>query len=723
MARKARRAPAPPPPKPSRHPSKPVVIGLALCALLVAAVAAISVWRRAAAPPPGALAGHNVLLVTIDTLRFDKVGAYGGGSLTPVIDALAGSGVRFAHAYAHAPLTLPSHASILTGLSPLGHGVHNNGTFRLDASIETLATRLEAGGYRTGAFVGAFVLDSRFGLARGFDEYDDRYGEERGLLNFGFVERTADRVLAPALAWIEQQPSPWFAWVHLFDPHAPYAAPERVVDEAYDNEVAYTDRALGRFLDRLRAAGRLERTLIVLTADHGESLGDHGETTHGLFAYDATLRVPLVFQAPTLAPAVVPAPRVSHADILPTVLELLGAPAPLVEGRSLRTAFGGDASAVAPRPIYFEALDGLLSRNWAPLTGVIADDDKYIDLPLPELYDLAADPTEQHNLAGPEGRRLTSLAATLSDKQRGRASGARASGAMLDDTTRAALQSLGYVTGEPGAPRPIFTADDDPKRLVEVSERFTLGLRLATDGQLDRALTLFDEAVAARPDFTSAWTGAAAVLLEAGRAADALAWLERAPDAVRTTSGGRRHLAAAYMSLGRPDDTIRTLEPLAADAGMSVDARNMLGIAYTLVGRGDEARQAFERALEVAPHSAGTWNNLGVLALRLGRLDEARRTFREAVARDPGFGDAWMGLGQASVEADPEAAIEAWRRAVDADPRNFDALFNMGMLLAARRPAEAVPVLRQFVETAPADRYAADVRDVRDLLARLERGS
>ena len=247
-------------------------------------LAALGVWTfaglacRSTSPAPanaglqpGALKGSNVLLISIDTLRADRVGAYSGRQLTPAIDRLAAAGVRFSRAYAHAPMTLPAHASILTGLFPLHHGVHVNGVSALDARATTLAELLKTAGYQTAAFVGSFVLDARFGLNRGFDLYDDRVGTEHGPVTFGFVERTADRVAKAASEWILKPHGgqPWFAWLHFFDPHAPYRAPRRIVDDPYDNEVAFTDAELGALLDRLRAAGQLDRTLVVVLADHG----------------------------------------------------------------------------------------------------------------------------------------------------------------------------------------------------------------------------------------------------------------------------------------------------------------------------------------------------------------------------------------------------------------------------------------------------------------------
>src|SRR3954469_22711977 len=359
--------------------------GSALIVVIVAVVGGWLWWRRAApaSPAAGACRGCNVLLITIDTLRVDRVGAFGGrGGLTPNLDRLAADSLRFTRAYASAALTLPSHTSILTALSPPLHGVRANGLFRLAGAGPTLAPVLHARGFRTGAFVGAFVLDARFGLNRGFDVYDDRYGEKAPGDAAEGAERPAEDVVRPAGAWIvagsselgargseqrsrsskaasTQHPAPstqtiapWFAWVHLYDPHEPYRAPQPFASqhEPYDAEVAYADAMVGQLLDTLRRAGQFERTLIVVAADHGESLGEHGERTHGVFVYDATIRVPWIISAGAgrtgagswLLGAEHGAGQSSDAfvrliDLAPTVLDLIGVPPPAgFEGRSAR---------------------------------------------------------------------------------------------------------------------------------------------------------------------------------------------------------------------------------------------------------------------------------------------------------------------------------------------------------------------------------------------------
>lgn len=663
--------------------------------------------------------GANVLLVTIDTLRRDRLGAYGSAArLTPVIDEVAGRGVRYERAYAHSPMTLPSHASILTGRTPVGHGLRNNGTYRLDASVPTLATALASHGYRTGAFVGAFVLDARYGLGRGFDVYDDRLPGRRGETTFRYPERAGAEVVQAAGDWITSGGSePWFAWVHLFDPHAPYAAPPEFAAgrAAYDGEVAYADAMVGRLLGRLTTAGLVNRTLVVATADHGESLGEHGESTHGLFAYDETISVPLVIAGPGVVPGVVRA-AVGHADIAPTVLDLVGAPGlEGASGHSLTTTPAGD------REVYFEAMDAALSRGWAPLTGVATARWKLIDLPERELYDLVADAAEARNLAtvdrttadSLDRRRRTALAAPA----------AKAPAASRDAEGERRLRALGYAAsagaGSGGGPP---RQGLDPKRLVAVHEQFTAALEAFSSGHQDVALREFLDVLRERPEFTAARTTAASALIERGRAREAVTLLDDAPAEARQAPELLARLGVARREAGDLQGARAALESAQASGWQNPEVLNDLGVVYARLGRTDEARAAFTSLVETAPHAADVWNNLGVLELSVGRRAEAVAAFRQAVDADPAFGDAWQGLGAALVERDPAAAIEAWRRAERLLPRDFDLLYNLGMLLAAgARPSEAAPYLARFVKEAPAAKYARDRATVASTLRRVSR--
>jgi choline-sulfatase len=686
-----------------------------------AAALAIAACHSAAPAPnaglrSGELRGADVLLVTIDTLRADHIGAYGGRAPTPTLDALAARGVRFTHAYAHAPMTLPAHTSIMTGLLPVTHGVHVNSSAGLDAHVPTLAEQFRRAGYRTAAFVGAFVLDARVGLARGFDVYDDRVGSDIGAVTFGVQKRTADRVLQAAAAWIlgnARQPAPFFVWIHLFDPHAPYRAPVRRVADPYDDEIAFADAELGGFLGKLRETGRLDRTLIVALADHGESLGEHGEMTHGLFAYESTLRIPLILAGPSIHPDVSDEP-IAEADVLPTILDLAGIEMrALIDGRSILPALRHESA--ARDPIYFEALDAYLTRNWAPLTGLIAEGWKYIDLPEAELYNLDVDAREEHNLAGRESGRAAALQQRLARWNAPAAALASPLIGLADPDAAARLRSLGYAAVQAPAGRARrFTIADDPKRLVDLDRRYERALTITGDGRYAEAASLLRSVVAERPDFAVAYNTLASVLIQGGQPRDAVKVLEDAARKGVSTPDLQARLGSAYLAVGDAAQAAAALEPLAARGNASVDALNTLAIAYAQLGRRAQARQLFTEVLQRSPDSATTWNNLGLLELSVERPREAARAFERAVAADPQLAQAWQALGAARVKFDPAGAVDAWRRAVELAPRDYDLLFNLAAVLHQQgKTEEARPYAERFVREAPPSRYHTDIDNVR----------
>jgi arylsulfatase A-like enzyme/tetratricopeptide (TPR) repeat protein len=692
-----------------------VVVGASLC------IAACSNRPQA---DLHAIPGQNVLLVTIDTLRADALGSYGGRASTPALDRLAADGVRFEFAHAHAVVTLPSHATILTGRYPFEHGLRDNSGYRLRADARTAATLLKDAGYDTAAFVGAYPVHSRFGLNRGFDLYDDRFGETRAPTEFVMPERPASAVVPLARTWIASRPStgpnaeaaapgsrPWFVWVHLFDPHAPYVP-------SYEGEVASVDRALAPLLDDVRALPR--PTLVVVTGDHGESLGEHGEQTHGLFAYEATLRVPLIAAQLGVQPPVrgsrsageasnAPA---RHIDILPTVLEAVGLRVPAdLPGRSLLAAAERRADA-PPRPLYFEAMSGMLNRGTAPLTGVLAGREKFIDLPLPERYDLATDGREAENLAGRMPERDRTLAAMLHGYQAG------APGARIPESAEAAarLEALGYVSGNASAKRR-YTEADDPKRIVDLDAMIHRATDAFGAGRAEEAVQLYDQVIARRPDFAIAYRHLAFIESQRGNAAGAIAVLQRAVSAGVTQPSILAQLGGALADAGRLAQAIQLLEPLAADPSADADTLNTIGIAYARAGRAAEARRAFERVIAINPDSSVPLENLGMLALDRGDLAEAARRFERAVAVDPHSSRAYAGAGVVALRrGDTAAAITAWTRAVELDRTNFDALYNLGTTLArAGEHERARPYLETFLRAAP-PQYDRDKREIARLL-------
>jgi arylsulfatase A-like enzyme/Flp pilus assembly protein TadD len=684
---------------------------------------------------------NNVLLVTIDTLRADRLGSYGNTSrLTPTLDTLATAGVRYAHATSHVPMTLPAHTAILTGLSPRRNGVRNNTTFRLDDRVPTIATFLKHSGYRTGAFVGAFVLDSRFGLARDFDVYDDRLPHGTRA-SFHFAERRGDEVVKAATDWIltnrdsrradpttppnpqprsanpsnpePQIPNPWFAWVHLFDPHAPYDAPPdyRPGRTPYDAEVAYADAMVGRLIDSLRSAGQLDHTVVIVTADHGESLGEHGETTHGLFAYESTIHVPLIVSGPALHPSVVE-DAVAHVDIVPTILDLVGVAIPAnLEGQSLANPIPAD------RTLYVEALDAYLTRGWAPLKGVVQNRWKYIDLPEAELYDLGSDPGEAHNVIGRSERssRLQRALAALDSGAQ-----AQATSVPLDADAAGRLRSLGYVGGTVQG-RSVPSVMDDPKRLVKLNEQFNTALTAFEEGHAQEALQGFSAVLAARPDFASARTSAATVLLSQGRANDAVRLLREAPASQRDSPPILARLGSALRDAGDLGAAAAALEQARRLDDRNVDVLEDLAVVYAAQHKMEDARKTFNEVVNRNPSAATAWFNLGLFELQSARPEQAVAALRQAVDREPMYAEAWQALGAALARTNPGGAIDAWRHAEPLLPRDYDLLFNLGMLTAqSGNPHAAIPYLQRFVAEAPRERYAADIARVQKQLDALQ---
>ncbi len=532
-----------------------------------------------------------IVLVTVDTLRADRLGAYGStAGLTPNLDRFAAHAVRFAGAVTQVPLTLPAHATILTGLHPVRHGIRTNDGFQL-ANVRTLAEAVKARGYATGAFIGGYPLKASSGLARGFDRYDDDFLEQSAA-----VERRADQVVTAATAWIDGHGSqPLFVWLHLFDPHSPYAPPApfaaQYAASPYDGEIAYTDAALGRFFEQLERRGLFEGAAVIVVADHGESLGEHGERTHGTFLYDATIRVPLLMKWPSARPHVVGAP-VETADLAPTIAALAGASLPGVDGQSLLPLIAGSAGD-PDRPAYAESYYQNVLLGWSPLRAVRTQRWKYIDAPRPELYDLVEDPAERVNRVDTRG----ALAAGL---QRALPAASEPAPASASSNTESAerLRALGYVSGAT-TPTPATRAVD-PKDRVEVWAQIEDGIdRVERDPAAARPF--FERALALDPS-----NGLAMKYL--GDASFRTGQLDRA------RADYRRALAAGFK---HPDVFV-----------------NLASIAERQ-NRPDEARAALEEALHAAPADADVWNRLGLLQAAGGHVDQARDAFAKAMAAAP----------------------------------------------------------------------------------------
>jgi arylsulfatase A-like enzyme/Tfp pilus assembly protein PilF len=701
--------------------------------LILVGVVALRYFSGAGAPVFERRLDENVLLITIDTLRADAVGAYGGLARTPNLDRLAAVGLRFRSAHAHAVTTLPAHASILTGLYPTQHGIHDNNGYRLSPTVPTLASRLKAQGFATGGFAAAFPLDSRFGLTTGFDIYDDHYPGASGGREFVLPERRGDAVVAVASAWIGAQRGRWFAWVHLFDPHAPYRPPapfdREYASSPYHGEVAYSDSVLSALLSAATGAPGGRPTFVIVTGDHGEGLGDHGEATHGLFAYESTLRIPLIvaqFPAgrpvwdagaapvPAAGGRVVTAP-VRHVDIVPTVLDLLQLPSARdLPGRSLLAAVnsGSDDGTAS----YFEAMSASLNRGWAPLRGVVVGREKYIELPLPELYDLTADPREAVNLVDRAPDRLRALDLTLRGIP---TSAAGAEKRASDSETSERLRALGYVSGN-AAPKTRYTEADDPKRLVGIDQDIHRAIDLYQRGRAADAVPIYQKMLAAHPTMEIAYAHLSMLQWELGDPASAIATLRAALAAGVDSVAIRTKLGTYLAESGHGSEAIPILRDAVSGDFPDLDALNALGIAQARAGRADEAAASFRRILDLSPSHAMALENLGSIALEKEQYDQARAFFVRALDSDPSSAQAHNGLGVVELKAgNRKGAIEHWKRAVAADPTNFYALFNVAMELVNDGQRDAArPYLERFARTAPPALYAADIRRVQAMLAR-----
>jgi choline-sulfatase len=659
-------------------------------------------WRKPPQPP-------NVLLVTIDTLRWDHLGCYGDAhAVTPALDALAARGVRFETAIAHVPLTAPSHASILTGLTPLRHGVRDNGAYVLPSTVQTLATRLGRAGYATAGFVSGFPLDHRFGFASGFDLYDDRLAQEAG--HAAYTERPADATTANAIAWLDRaraadQPAgddgatrrPWFVWVHYFDPHAPYAPPgefaRRFADRPYDGEIAFVDTELARLLEHATAGPQGLNTLVLVTADHGESFGEHGEDTHGVFVYDATLRVPFLIAGPGINTGRTSPVVARSIDIVPTLMDLAGLTVPTdVDGRSLRATLEGRA--MPDEPAYVESLLASRHLGWAPLHGLRSAGWKYIRAPRAEIYDLTADPAEQKNQFG--NRR--SEAAGLETRLESAMHVAQTPVVQARTTERELnqLRALGYLSGSAEPSTSAVTRDPkDGIALITTLERGVADVSVNPA----RAITTLEAVLRDDPDAVLAhrYLAFAHVALAQHDAAIAeLTWLQRRGQA---SADDLLLLAETQRALGHAAEGRSLVEAAARLDPRSPEPPLTEARAAMASQQFGEAEAAYQRALAVAPDHPEALRGLGEIALARGDLAGATGFFERAHARDPEDGLATLRLAVAYARGgQTPAAVPLFQTAVQQLPGNGEALAGLAAALArSGRALEAVPYFERAV--------------------------
>jgi arylsulfatase A-like enzyme/tetratricopeptide (TPR) repeat protein len=682
-------------------PRLPLTIALAAL-LAVGAASACRAERDAPQQPTF----QNIVLITIDTLRADRIGR----GLTPAIDALARRGRRFENARSAVPLTLPSHVTIMTGQLPTASGVRDNGVvFMPQPAAPTLARRFHDAGIKTGAFVGAYVLDRRFGLADGFDTYDDRIRRKPDEGINLEAERRGNEVADAAIAWLNQQSSRFFMWVHLYDPHAPYEPPKdflaRAHGNAYDGEVAFADSQVARVAAALQQRGLTESTLVVVASDHGEGLGDHGEHTHGMLVFDSTLRVPLIFSGPSVTTDAVRAP-VSLADLAPTLTQAAG----------LRIV-GPSANLLAPqlaeRDVYAET-QYPLAAGWHPLTALAGERWKLIRAADAELYDLSSDPGESKNVAAANPGVVQGMVARLSMLASATAASPSAPAAT---EVGERLRALGYVSGSPtlAAPNP---RAPNPSTVIGSWAVFETALGQLNAGHAAEAVPALKGLAGEFREGPVFLTTYGRALKDAGRPEEAVAVYKEAVTRIRDANLFH-DMAIAARAAGNSKEATNAEHAAIALEGKNPAALNGLGLLQAEAGRAKDAAALFGQAADLDPSNASYWTNLGNARRELSEMPQAEAAYRRALDVDPAFADAANGLGTVLVQtARPDQAIELFERAIKQDPDFWEARLNLGIAYSeTRQGARAADVYREILSSAP-PRFKRE----RDAAAQLLRG-
>ncbi|MCW5980751.1 MAG: sulfatase-like hydrolase/transferase [Bryobacteraceae bacterium] len=666
------------------------------CACLFAAVVLCGCKRSATSSESTASARPlrplNVLLVTIDTLRADRLRCYGYPEIeTPNIDRIAQNGALFENAVAQTPLTPPSHASMFTGLYPTAHHVRGNGGFILKPSTTTLATILQQQGWDTAAFVSAAVLTRVAGLNQGFTVYDDRMPKSGpGLDVIADAERPAGQTVDHALRWLETQSGrPFFLWVHVFDPHLPYKPPapfsHRYKDRPYDGEIAYADHELGRLFDAVSKKSPADRTLIAVLSDHGESLGDHGEYTHGVFVYDSTLRIPFIMSGPGIPAGLRVKRQARTVDLLPTVMELMGGRPPAsIHGVSLTPFFAGKDAGTDIS--YAETLYPKINMGWAELRAIRTNRWKYILAPKQELYDLLEDPGETNNLIQSHAAEAQKLKAELrAIAGEGRE---KIETSTVDQRTLEQLRSLGYLSG---VSQPTFELKGegvDPKDRVGILKIIEEADGPRSQLPIARRIELLREALKQDPTNPTLYYS----------------------------------LGRNCEKAGRPAEAIGVYQTAIRNGFESGWLRSRIGDFLVRSGRKTEAISEYERAIRLDPSDTGTQTNLATAYVESGRLEDAERVFQGIIKIDETNAAAYNGLGVIAIQRrDGAAALRYFERTVQLNPDLLEAQLNLGILykMAGDR-ARARASFESFLAKASPAQYGETIPQVREELKTLQ---
>ena len=682
--------------KPAGYGSRGVAAATAVGAALLLALGGCR--QQAPAPSAPAPRDANILLITLDTTRADHLSCYGPqGAKTPHLDALAARGVRFAQATAQVPLTLPSHACIMTGAYPTVHGLRDMGGFILDQSHPTLASLLQSAGFATAAVVGSRAVAKHFGLSHGFDTYDDEMGSqtEEGKLPGIFPERRAGVVTDRALEWLKQNSGKkFFLWAHYYDPHQPYDPPEpyrhQYAQRLYDGEIAYMDEQVGRLLDGLEQLGLGSRTLVVAVGDHGESLGEHGESTHGIFLYDATLHVPLIVAGPDVPRGKVIEDQVRSVDLHPTVMEFLHlAPSREAEGVSLWPLIKSGAH-VRSNYSYGETIYPKTYMGWSELRALRTDGWKFILAPHPELYDLRRDPGELQNLIAQhraEAEQFQRLIWKIAGSQ---AKTEKITTVPMDQKTRRELESLGYVSGDASREIQLGTEAPDPKDCIGVLKIMQAAEKALNSQDNGRAAELMKQALRQDPGNPLGHVYLAMAFEHAGQ-------LQRAVDVYQDAINRRIFTGIIYSRLGK---------------------------LYLRLNQLEKAVDVMNRSNQINPTDLDNLRNLGTAQLQLGHVGEAERAFKAIMLQNDHYSAAYNGLGLVAIQrGDADTARRDFEKAIELDSGEVEPLLNLGILYdKAGDKTHALDYYERFLAKAPPREYSTLIPKVRAAVQDLKKG-
>ena len=678
----------------ARARTKKTPLVLALLGLGAAAVGAVFLLSRK--PDFAKLRGaadYNVILVTLDTLRADRVGCYGfAGVATPALDGFAADGVKFEKCYSTTPLTLPAHTSIMTGTLPPFHGVRDNGGFVVPPAITTLAEVFKERGYETAGFVAAYVLDGKWGLNQGFDTYFDRFDLGKfEKISLGSVQRPANEVMDEALAWLEKaKDRKFFTWIHLYDPHTPYEPPppydKQYASHPYLGEIAFMDSQLARLRRFLEDNGLMSRSFLAFTGDHGESLGEHQESAHGFFVYQAAIHVPLIFTTPFRRFQGVSSSRVvSLADILPTLCDMTATPLPAgVQGSSLVPLFG-DPAGGEDELAYSETFYPRFHYGWSELQAVQDGRFKLILAPVPELYDVVRDPAEEKNLVYLEKdvfRDLSARAASfIGDAGR---NAYEFDVRTVDEETREKLAALGYIGSFTDPSKLKGRSLGNPREKIGVFNALSKAREIGLSGRPDEALGIIDGIVATDPEIPDAYFTRGNILFKQRRFEDAIASFRKSLELKPDDDFAVINIANAYLGQGKFNEAERFvldfLEQGFGDAQLYFVLGNMNFIRRDY----DRAAPYFEQCLARNPRSAASHNALAAISINRGDMAQADAHIRAALGLDPTLTNAQYNLAQIlEAQGRGREAEEAYLREIGRMPGHFKALFNLSRLYRA----------------------------------------